>query len=469
MSVKIVLLPVPNKGDDIVEWIENHGDAATPDSMRAEIEAMVAAAGDSPATSEAKQSEIVIRSAGSIVTEFTEMRLAIIDGLLRLGEIMNLIATSKAKKSWLMLSLGLSACMGWKWFGHFWVRQSTVLIVDNELHLETISDRVKRVAEAMLVPTVDYADRLHFVSLRGQLVDLNKLASFLKSLKPGQFDLIILDAFYRFLPAGVDENSNADITALYNLIDSVLAYLGAAVIIVHHASKGNQSSKSITDTGSGAGAQSRAADTHMTMIPHEEPDAAVIAAVTRSWPQMEPRCVRWKYPLWELDNDLDPTELKQEKPRKKPAEQTGPSKEEAEKSRHDLRREKLSQALVLFPNGETESKIATKAGLSNQVAGPIFMDLLAAKIIEPCAVTKNKVEYPAVRLVLTRSDRSDRSDKTICNPICPTAEGGVDRTGALSLESTVRPTSTTPSGMESKSQRDLSDLSRNDERNGLFA
>jgi len=45
-SVKIVLLPVPNKGDDIVEWIENHGDAATPDSMKTEIDDLIAAAPD---------------------------------------------------------------------------------------------------------------------------------------------------------------------------------------------------------------------------------------------------------------------------------------------------------------------------------------------------------------------------------------------------------------------------------------
>jgi putative DNA primase/helicase len=41
-SVKTILLPGLPIGGDIVEWIDNHGDAAEPVSMRQEIEAMVA-------------------------------------------------------------------------------------------------------------------------------------------------------------------------------------------------------------------------------------------------------------------------------------------------------------------------------------------------------------------------------------------------------------------------------------------
>ena len=43
-SVKIVELPGLTEGDDLVEWIENHGDAAEPDAMRQELEALADAA-----------------------------------------------------------------------------------------------------------------------------------------------------------------------------------------------------------------------------------------------------------------------------------------------------------------------------------------------------------------------------------------------------------------------------------------
>ena len=41
------------------------------------------------------------------------------------------------------------------------------------------------------------------------------------------------------------------------------ARLGAAIVLVHHTTKGAQAGKSVTDIGAGGGAQSRAADTHL--------------------------------------------------------------------------------------------------------------------------------------------------------------------------------------------------------------
>lgn len=38
--------------------------------------------------------------------------------------------------------------------------------------------------------------------------------------EPGQFKLIVVDALYRCLPKGTDENSNADVAQLYNSIDT---------------------------------------------------------------------------------------------------------------------------------------------------------------------------------------------------------------------------------------------------------
>ncbi len=50
-----------------------------------------------------------------------------------------------------------------------------------------------------------------------------------------------------------DENDDAAMCRLYNLIDAYAEQLGAAFILVHHTSKGNQSGKGVTDVGSGAG------------------------------------------------------------------------------------------------------------------------------------------------------------------------------------------------------------------------
>ena len=67
------------------------------------------------------------------------------------------------------------------------------------------------------------------------------------------YALIIVDAFYRALPRGTDENDNAAIADLYNFVDRTAERSDAAIVLVHHSSKGSQAGKSVTDVGSGAG------------------------------------------------------------------------------------------------------------------------------------------------------------------------------------------------------------------------
>src|SRR5690606_29377454 len=119
------------------------------------------------------------------------------------------------------------------------------------------------------------------------------------------YAVIAFDAFYRFLPAGTGENDNAQMAAMYNAIDALAADAGCAVVLNHHSSKGDQSGKTVTDVGSGAGSMSRAADTHLVIRPHQTESHAVLDAVCRSWPPVESRSIRWEWPLWHA-SDLDP-------------------------------------------------------------------------------------------------------------------------------------------------------------------
>jgi len=146
------------------------------------------------------------------------------------------------------------------------------------------------------------------------------LKSYFDSLDPGRFSLVILDAFYRFMPAGTDENSNADLAMIYSHLDQYANRLGCSFVLIHHASKGNQSGKGITDVGAGAGSQARATDTHLILRPHEETDCVVLDAAVRSWPPIEPRVLRWTFPVWAPDASLDPALLRSERPRRKRAE-----------------------------------------------------------------------------------------------------------------------------------------------------
>ncbi len=138
---------------------------------------------------------------------------------------------------------------------------------------------------------------------------MGNIAATLAKREKGEFAFIIVDAFYRTLAEKMDENSNADMARMYNTVDAIAEATGAAAALVHHASKGSQSDKAVTDVGSGAGSISRAADTHLILRRHQEEGAYVLDLVMRSWPPLEPFCVRWHHPLWELAEDLDPADL----------------------------------------------------------------------------------------------------------------------------------------------------------------
>ena len=136
--------------------------------------------------------------------------------------------------------------------------------------------------------------------VRGVNPDFGAIGRFLRKQSTA-YSLIAVDAKYRTLPPGKSENDNAFETELYNEIDR----WAHAKILVHHSSKGGQGEKRVTDVGSGAGAQSRAADCHLILREHAEEDAVVLEAAVRSFAPVEPLPLRWQWPLWHPDDGLD--------------------------------------------------------------------------------------------------------------------------------------------------------------------
>jgi hypothetical protein len=243
-----------------------------------------------------------------LVAAYPKQRKSVIEGLLRSGETMNIVAAPKKGKSWLANSLGLSVAAGCDWLDTFRCTQGRVLLLDAELHPEVIAHRLPVVADAMGLGS-EVFDFIDVLPLRGFGADLVRLKPLIDSFESGRYGLIILDAWYRFLPQGFSENDNAQVMALYNMIDRYTATMNAAWVNIHHASKGDQSGKSTTDVGSGAGSQSRAADTHLIIRQHEQDDVAVIEAVVRSWPPVDRFAIRWGFPIWDRDDQADPRKL----------------------------------------------------------------------------------------------------------------------------------------------------------------
>lgn len=250
--------------------------------------------------------------ARDMIADYPELCEPTIAGLLRVGEVGNVIAAPKMRKSWLVMSLLLCFVSRRAWLGMFATAGGKALLIDNELHPSTIAHRLPRVAEALGIMREEWDDQIHIHSLRGRLVDLYRLDEFIMSIKPGTYRLVVLDALYRLFPADMEENSNGGMCQIYNVLDRWAAHLQCSIVVVHHSSKGVQGSKSVTDTGAGAGAQSRAADAHIILREHEDADCAVMDGVVRSWEPLKPIGLRWAFPIWTVDDELDVTRLKKD-------------------------------------------------------------------------------------------------------------------------------------------------------------
>jgi AAA domain len=266
----------------------------------------------------------------NLVRDHPHLRSPLIDGLLRVGETANLVSQSKLGKTWLVYSIALCVAIGRAIFNRFPTKKSRVLLIDNELHTSTVANRVPKVMTAMGVLMDQIGDCLDIVSLRGKLRDIRSLGTFFDTIEHGHYGLVIIDALYRSLPAGVDENDNVGIANIYNLLDSYADKLGCGFLLIHHSSKGVQSGKSVVDVGSGAGSQSRAADSHIVLRQHEDDGVAVFEAAIRSFPPVQPFCLRWDFPEWKLAPESDPTLLRSENRRKRRDEVMPAAEPEAE-------------------------------------------------------------------------------------------------------------------------------------------
>lgn len=244
------------------------------------------------------------------------LREPVIHGLLRRGEVMNIVSATKVGKSWLVNDLALSIASGNRWLETFQCEPGRVLIIDNELHPETSASRTELVVKAKGITDPEIIGRVSVDNIRGKLIDLIALDKYLAKVVARQFDLIILDAFYRFAIDGTDENDNHAMAVAYNRLDALAARLDCGIGLIHHSSKGSQSGKGVTDVGAGAGSQSRAADSHVVIRHHKDDGVVVLDAAVRSWQPVKPICLRFDFPLWYPDQTLDPADLRPDRPRR---------------------------------------------------------------------------------------------------------------------------------------------------------
>lgn len=244
--------------------------------------------------------------ATDLIESNPELGAVVVDGLLRCGETANIISATKIGKSWLSYDLALSVATGNPWCGRFETTQGRVLLIDNELHEPTLAFRIRKVAQSMGLDAADYRETFDVKTLRGKLQDIFAIRPLIESIRHGQYSLMIVDAWYRMIPEGISENANSEMARLANCVDEYAERTGAAFAQIHHSTKGDQSEKRVTDVGSGAGSMARAADSHIVLREHTEPNHFVPDAAVRSFAPPESVTLRWEFPRWHVAKDITP-------------------------------------------------------------------------------------------------------------------------------------------------------------------
>ncbi len=361
-------------------------------------------------------------AAWQLMRDYPRMNEPLINGLVRRVEIANIVSESKLGKSWMMLNLGITCVGGGLLWGQYLTTAGKVLYIDNELHHSVIANRLEKVADAMGVRAEGkYKTDLFFEPLRGKRFDVFTLGRYLEQFEPGEFDYIILDAVYRFWPKGLSENDNAAWVEVMNTLESYAERMQAALLMVHHSTKGLQGEKRVTDVGAGGGAQSRAVDCHLVLRQHETPGVVVVDAAVRSFKPIEAFCLRWDFPLWMPAEDCDPAKLKVAKP-------TGKAKAEAE-ANDPTKMTKFERAcqdalaLLLKLGPSSKSKWRNAAGISSDKMNAAIEVLSERKQIEPCKVETGGGSYDGFKPVISAIPQGSEGSEGSEEPTRPGAVG----------------------------------------------
>ena len=233
----------------------------------------------------------------------------LIEGVLRRTELLLLGGSAKRMKSWTMLDLLYCIISGFTWL-RFPCHKGVVIHFDLELHEASLRERLELIhssyCQAGFSGTLE---GMFIVPLRNEIFGRQQLDLITQQLEKQHYSLLSIDPTYRFL-LGQGENDPVAVCDLLNEFHQIANALGSAVALIQHFPKGNQSEKDAIDRFSGTGVWGRFPDSLLTLTEHQNPDCSSLNCIVRSFNQIEPFVVRWQFPRYRIEEQLDPEDLK---------------------------------------------------------------------------------------------------------------------------------------------------------------
>jgi hypothetical protein len=232
----------------------------------------------------------------------------VIVGMLHARGMMNMGGQSKARKSWVLANLAIAVASGTPWLG-LETRKGRVLILNFEIDGSFYTDRLRSVESAMGVSIPRGA--IDVWNLAGHACDITKLRPMIMAKLQGRgYSMIVVDPLYMLL-GDRDESNAGDMTDMMNEFKTLAVRCNAAVVFATHFAKGNSAAKSSLDRSSGSGVLSRYPDVVATLTELEEDESMAFEVTVRNNSPIPKFGVRWQFPIFRRDDELDPTALKQ--------------------------------------------------------------------------------------------------------------------------------------------------------------
>jgi hypothetical protein len=217
--------------------------------------------------------------------EWAEMpeapREPILEGIFDKGDMVEVVAPSKTKKSFFTLCLGLACATGAKFLDWAMTKKHKVLIFNLEIKPEWMHRRFRAAFSAMRA-SLESMQNVGFCNTRG-LDPQDMMKSIVATVRSVRPDVVIIDPLY--MTHDGDENSAQDVKPLMRSFMTIMAETGTAVVFVHHDAKGKAGDRNIRDRGAGSGLTGRAVDARITLTPHaDNPELICVDAMPRNFP-----------------------------------------------------------------------------------------------------------------------------------------------------------------------------------------
>jgi RecA-family ATPase len=216
-----------------------------------------------------------------------------------------LAGAPKVGKSWAALDLGMSVATGTPWLKWPTVK-GRVAYVDYELMEPIFRNRMQLVQAAKLekFENLDFSN-FEVSNMCGKHLPFETVLQTLISRSQVQrYSLIIIDPLYQ-ATGGRGENSPNAINDLCSRMCELSKQTSAAVLLVHHFSKGRKRDVPLVDRFAGSGMLTRDAFTLIGLTKHNEPDYVKLEFELRNFPEQPAVALQRKSVVFEVSDEID--------------------------------------------------------------------------------------------------------------------------------------------------------------------